>query len=101
MSSKSDKKYRKLFLSIVLDGLGMLTSSWLLPIIGDFGDVVWAPLSAYIMIRMYKGSQGQIAGAVTFIEEAIPGMDFIPTFTLMWLYTYVFRGKKAQEIIDV
>jgi hypothetical protein len=32
---------------------------------------------------------------VVFIEEILPITDFIPTFTLMWLYTYVYKGVKA------
>ena len=47
------------------------------------------------MINMYKGNKGKIAAAITFIEEAMPGLDVIPTFTLMWIYTYVISGKSA------
>jgi len=54
------------------------------------------------MTKMYKGNKGKIAAAVSFIEEAMPGLDIIPTFTLMWLFTYVFKGKSTKEtIIDV
>ena len=49
---------------------------------------------------MYKGKIGQAAGAVTFIEELIPGTDFIPSFTIMWLYTYVFSGSKVDKVIS-
>ncbi len=99
MSKNDDKKYQKLGLSILFDALGMV--SFIIPGVGEFSDVIWAPVAAWLMTKMYKGRQGQIAGAVAFIEEAIPGLDIIPTFTLMWLYTYVFKGKKAEEIIDV
>ena len=54
------------------------------------------------MTKMYKGNKGKIAAAVTFIEEAMLGMDIILTFILMWLFTYVFKGKSNKEtIIDV
>jgi hypothetical protein len=46
------------------------------------------------MTKLYKGKPGKIAGVITFVDEALPGLDVIPTFTLMWLYTYVFTGKK-------
>ena len=50
---KQDKnKYKKLVIGIVLDVIGMI--SFTLPLIGEFGDVIWAPLSALIMTRMYK-----------------------------------------------
>ncbi len=89
-------KYKKLLLSVLLDGIGYV--SFIIPGIGEFSDIVWAPVSAYIMTKMYKGKEGKIAGAVTFIEEAMPGLDVIPTFTIMWLYTFVLKSKKETTI---
>jgi hypothetical protein len=40
---------------------------------------------------MYKGKIGTVGGIFAFIEEALPGLDFIPTFTLTWFYTYVLK----------
>ncbi len=99
MSKKQAHKIRNLFLGLALDGIGML--SFVIPGIGEFSDVIWAPLSAWIMTRMYKGKIGQAAGLITFAEELMPGMDIVPTFTIMWLYTYVFSGKKGEKIIEV
>ncbi|GGD12253.1 hypothetical protein [Hyunsoonleella pacifica] len=82
-------KYKKLALSLVLDACGYI--SFIFP---PF-DIAWAPLSAYIMTKLYKGRTGKIAAAVSFIEEALPGLDVIPTFTLMWLYSYVFKSKET------
>lgn len=84
-------KYPKLFLSLVLDAIGYL--SFVIPVIGEFSDVIWAPLSGYIMTKLYKGKAGKVAGVITFIEEALPFTDIAPTFTLMWLYTYVFKSQ--------
>lgn len=100
-------KYKLLIIGLIIDGIGILTSTWMLPLIGDFADIVWAPLSAWIMTKMYKGNAGKIAGAVTFIEELLPAVDIIPSFTLMWLYTYVFSKKEVEmkeeesDIIDI
>lgn len=90
-------KYRKLFLGLLFDAIGYL--SYLFPGVGEFMDIVWAPLSGWLMTRMYRGKAGKVAGVVTFIEEALPGVDFIPSFTLMWLYTFVFNKK--ETIIEV
>jgi len=81
-------KNKKLFLGIIFDLIGML--SIVFPPI----DFIWAPLSAYLMMKLYKGNVGKIAGIISFIEEAIPGLDFIPSFTLTWLYVYVFKKDK-------
>lgn len=101
-------KYKLLIISFILDGLGIVTSSWIVPFFGDFADVIWAPLSAWIMTKMYTGNAGKIAGAVTFIEELLPGIDVIPSFSLMWLYTHVIakhkkevKTEKESDIIDI
>jgi len=86
---------QKLLLSIFFDALGML--SFTLPMIGEFEDVVWAPLAYWLMTKMYSGSMGKVAGAITFIEEILPGLDFIPTFTLTWLYEKYFLKHKNFE----
>lgn len=99
MSKLKDNKIRNLFLGLLFDALGML--SFFLPGIGEFSDVIWAPLAGWLMTRMYKGKIGQAAGLVTFVEELIPGLDAVPTFTIMWVYTYLISGKKAKKIIDV
>ncbi|MDD7887391.1 hypothetical protein [Flavivirga sp. 57AJ16] len=88
-------KHKKLILSIVLDAIGYV--SFIIPGIGEFSDIIWAPLSGYIMTKLYKGKPGKIAGVVAFVEEALPGLDVIPTFTLMWLYSYVFKKEEAVK----
>ncbi len=92
-----EQRIKYLFLGLLFDGIGML--SFLIPGIGEFSDVIWAPLAAWLMTRMYKGRSGQIAGVVTFIEELVPGLDIIPSFTLMWLYTYVFSKLGSKKVI--
>jgi len=85
------KKYKSLLLSVLFDAIGML--SFTIPGIGEFSDVIWAPISALLIYKMYGGMEGKVAAGVTFVEEMLPGMDFIPTFTLMWLYRNVLQKK--------
>jgi len=70
-----EKKYQKLAISIVLDAIGII------PI--PFFDFFWAPTSAYIMTKMYKGKKGKIAGIISFLEEIIHA---IFTFFALLLY---------------
>ena len=81
-------KKQKLYIGIVFDLIGMI--SYVFPIV----DVVWAPVSAYLVTRLYKGNVGKVGGIISFLEEAIPGLDFIPTFTLVWLYVYKWKKKE-------
>lgn len=85
-------KYKKLAISIVCDALGYV--SFVFPLF----DIIWAPLAGYIMSKLYKGKAGKIAGVIVFIEEAMPFLDVIPTFTLMWLYSFVFNAE--EKIIE-
>lgn len=98
MTEEKDLKYRNLFLGLLFDGIGML--SFVIPGIGEFSDVIWAPIAGWLMTRLYKGKIGQAAGVVTFIEELVPGLDVIPSFTIMWLYTYIFSSKKENKKIE-
>jgi hypothetical protein len=89
-----EEKNRKLILAVLFDAIGML--SFTIPIIGEFSDVVWAPLAGFLMTWMYKGSLGKVAGAVTFIEEILPFSDFVPTFTLTWVYNYIIKKQNVS-----
>jgi len=59
--------------------------------------MLWAPLAGYIMTKMYKGRKGKIAGIISFIEELLP-IDIIPTFTIMWIYTYIINRKNKDVL---
>lgn len=95
MNLENSNKTKKLALSILFDALGYV--SFIFP---PF-DFVWAPASAWFMTKLYKGRQGKIAAAITFIEEALPMLDVIPTFTIMWFYTYVISSRKEDVIINI
>lgn len=91
---KTDHKSRNFFLSILFDAIGML--SFTVPFVGEFSDVVWAPIAGYLMTVMYKGTVGKVGGVLTFLEEILPFSDVIPTFTLTWIYTYWIKNKKGE-----
>lgn len=86
---ESTNKNRDLFLGIAFDCIGML--SFGIPYLGEFSDVIWAPLAGLLMTWMYKGTVGKVAGVLTFLEEIIPFTDFIPSFTITWIYTYLIK----------
>lgn len=87
-----DNRMSKLIIGLVLDGIGMISFS--IPLLGEFSDVVWAPIAGVIMTRMYRGRVGKVAGFLTFLEELLPFTDVIPSFTLTWIYTYFFQKTK-------
>ena len=85
-------KYIKLLLSLFFDAIGML--SYVAPVIAEFTDIIWAPISGFLLTKMYKGTTGKIAGVLGFLEELLPETDIIPTFTLTWFYVYVIKKEK-------
>lgn len=86
-----NNKYKKLAASIFLDIIGFIP----IPIL----SIIWAPISGYIMTKMYKGKLGKVAGIVSFLEELLP-IDIIPTFTIMWFYSYIIYKRKNEELIE-
>ena len=76
---------------ILMDVLGY--ASFAVPILGEFLDVLWAPISAMIFFKMFGGKKGMLGGAFSFFEEIMPGLDFIPTFTIAWVMQYISRRK--------
>jgi hypothetical protein len=84
-----------LVLSLFFDSIGML--SYLVPVFAEVTDFFWAPISGILLVVMFKGTAGKLAGFFGFIEELLPFVDVIPTFTITWFYTYVISGGKEQE----
>jgi len=93
MTTSKSKLLRQ---GILYDIIGMITMA--IPVIGPFLDILWAPYASKKMAEMYSGTKGKIASIIVFIEEILPVTDFIPTFTLMWLYTFVWKKEPEQKI---
>lgn len=94
-----NEKYKLLQQGILYDLIGMLSMA--IPFVGPFLDLLWAPIAARKMKKMYKGTDGTIAAIVVFLEEILPFTDVIPTFTLMWLYTYVWKKQPTPRVIEI
>ena len=93
----NQKKTQYLLTSITLDVLGMVT--YLIPFLGETGDMIFAPLYGLAIFIMYRKSifSATIGGFTGTIEELLPGTDVIPTATIMWIYTYVMRKDRTLK----
>jgi hypothetical protein len=94
-----NEKYRLLRRGIIYDLIGMATMA--IPVVGPFLDMLWAPFAAKKMKDMYKGTEGKFAAVFVFLEEILPFTDFVPSFTLMWLYTFVWKKQPVPQPIEV
>lgn len=86
-----------LLLCLLMDLIGYAT--YAVPVLGEFGDIIWAPISGLIFFRMFGGWKGAVGGIFNFIEELMPGLDFIPSFTIMWVLKYYRQPKQHQATI--
>ena len=72
-----------LLFCIVMDVVGY--ASYAIPALGEISDIFWAPLSAIIFFLSFGGRRGALGAIGNLVEEILPGTDFIPSFTIMWL----------------
>ena len=59
-------------------------STYIFPGLGEYVDLVWAPISGYIFLKLFGGRLGMIGSVLNFLEEVIPFTDIIPSFTIAW-----------------
>lgn len=89
------EKILKLVAAILIDSIGYL--SYLIPGLGEVADAFWGSISAILIFILFKKNiKVAFAGAVFGgVEEITPGLDFIPTATLLWVVVYVKGKEKA------
>ena len=73
-------KVKKLALCLMLDAVGYI--SFTIPLIGEFSDILWAPVAAIISYKKFGAKRGKYTALTTFTEELLPITDIIPSFTL-------------------
>jgi hypothetical protein len=89
------KTQPSLLFCIAMDIIGYAT--YAIPFVGELADLAWAPISAMIFFRTFGGVKGALGGVFNFIEELLPGLDFIPTFTLTWFWQYYSNRKNVNK----
>ncbi|RXK60750.1 hypothetical protein ESA94_09815 [Lacibacter luteus] len=92
-----NKQQTSLLFCLLMDGIGYATYAF--PVLGELGDVLWAPVSAIIFYRTFGGWKGSVGSLFNFAEELLPGTDFVPSFTLMWIWNYVSRKRTGAAIV--
>jgi hypothetical protein len=94
-------KSEKLFLPhiaicIVMDLIGM--ASYAFPVVAEYTDIVWAPISTYIFVKLFGGRLGLIGGVLNFLVEIITFTDIIPSFTIAW---FIRRREIEKELSKI
>lgn len=80
----------QLMLSVLFDFIGMVT--YMIPLIGEFGDLLWAPIQGMFIYAMVGAERyGWFLVCLGFAEEILPMTDFVPSCTIAWIWKYVRR----------
>ena len=74
--------FGKLLLCLAVDIIG--SSSELIPVLGEFTDVIYAPIAATILRSIYGGSN--VIFALEFAEEILPFTDILPLATIWYVW---------------
>jgi len=85
-------KYTKLVAALTIDMIG--NASYVIPVLGEVGDVFWGLISSGIMIfALFPNDKLLATGGA--VEEILPGTDFIPTATFLWIKNYWISNDKS------
>ena len=90
------KKQPSLIFCILMDVAGYAT--YAVPGLGEFADILWAPISSIIFMITFGGWKGALGGFGNFIEEILPGTDFIPSFTIMWFIQNMQKKNNVTQL---
>ena len=82
-----------------MDVVGYAT--YAIPGLGEFADILWAPISSIIFMISFGGWKGALGGFGNFIEEILPGTDFIPSFTIMWFIQNMQRKNTTTQVKSI
>ena len=93
------KKQPSLQFCLLMDAIGCIP--FLIPVIGEAFDIVWAPISAIIFYFAFGGRKAMYGAAFNLVEEIVPFMNFIPTFTIAWAWQKYVVKKPNNNVIVV
>lgn len=87
----------KLLICLAIDFVG--SSSELIPILGEFTDIVTAPLAATLLQSQFGGSKAVFF--FEFAEEILPFTDIIPFATLCWVIDTYFPESDVAGVFQL
>ena len=88
--------YAKLAGCILLDLAG--DASELVPFLGEFTDVAFAPAEAAIIFAIFKSP---LLSGIGFVEEILPFTDVVPTFCIGWCLQNLWPTTPAAKALGI
>ena len=87
----------KLVICLAIDLIG--TSSELIPFVGELSDVVWAPVAALLLRRLFGNNN--ILAVLEFTEELLPFTDLLPLATIGWVVDTYARDTIVAQLLGL
>lgn len=88
-----DSLWGRLIVSLWIDLIG--SSSYLLPVVGEGFDLIWAPIQTILIMALYDDITPNLK-YVSFIEEILPFTDIVPSATIGWLAEFGVPWAQQQ-----
>lgn len=81
---------------IALDLAG--DASELIPFLGEFTDVAYAPVEAGLLYALFKSP---LLGGLGFVEEILPFTDVVPTFCIGWCLQHLWPTTPVAQKMGI
>ena len=90
------ESWLQLAICVFIDVVG--DSSFLIPGLGELEDVVWAPISAYALSKLFGSNT---VTSIDFVKEILPGLDVVPVASLAWLLQNVYPESPITKALGI
>ena len=89
--------FNKLILCLLIDFVG--SANEIIPFVGEFADIVSAPLAATALQNLFGGSK--VIFFFEFAEEILPFTDIIPFATICWVIDTYFPESDIAGVFQL
>lgn len=86
----------KLLLCVLIDAVG--DSSFLIPGVGEIEDIAWAPISAFLVRKIF---QSDVVGNIEFVKEILPFTDAIPLASSLWVLETLLPDNGLNKLLGL
>ena len=86
----------KLLLCVLIDAVG--DSSFLIPGVGEVEDIAWAPISAFLVRKIF---QSDVVGNIEFVKEILPFTDAIPLASSLWVLETLLPDNGLNKLLGL
>lgn len=90
------EQWLKLFACLAIDLAG--DASFLLPGLGEFADVAYAPVEAGLLRFLFGGN---VLAFIGFLEEGLPFSDAVPTASSAWVLQSLFPESPLSAFLGI